>query len=149
KTPVPPKQIADQVKVSITKGVDEGLDKINIRLRPNELGRIEVKLNVANDGTVRAMITADRPETLDVLRRDAAGMEKALQDAGLKTGQDSLSFSLRDQSGQNGQGSANNENRNRTPYGQILSADSDMDASETSLSAYAGSARADGVDIRV
>ena len=123
KTPVPPKQIADQVKVSITKGVDEGLDKINIRLRPNELGRIEIKLNVGNDGTVRAMVTADRPETLDVLKRDSAGLEKALQDAGLKTGQDSLSFSLRDQSGQ---GSANNDHRNKTPYGRIAAAGDEL-----------------------
>ncbi len=146
RTPVPPKQIVDQVKVSIAKGAEEGLDKINIRLRPSDLGRIEVKLRVGDDGTVRAMVTADRPETLNVLKRDSAGLEKALQDAGLKTGQDSLSFSLRDQSGQ---GSANNDHRNKTPYGQLAAPVDDLDVADTAVAAYAGSARADGIDIRV
>ena len=42
-------------------------------------------------------LIADRSDTLDLLRRDAAGLERALQDAGLKTADNSLQFSLRDQ----------------------------------------------------
>jgi flagellar hook-length control protein FliK len=41
---------------------------------------------------------ADRPETLDLLRREVQGLERALQDAGLKTSDNGLQFSLRDQS---------------------------------------------------
>jgi hypothetical protein len=39
-------------------------------------------------------LVAERPETLDLLRRDAAHIERALQDAGLKTGDQALHFSL-------------------------------------------------------
>jgi flagellar hook-length control protein FliK len=146
KTPVPPKQIVDQVKVNITKAAADGENTINIRLRPNELGRIEVKLQVSDDGRVRAMITADKPETLDVLRRDAAGLDKALQDAGLKTSQDSLNFSLRDQSGQ-GAAAGDQRGNGRTPYGGVVTPD-ELDAADAQTP-YTGSLRADGVDIRV
>jgi hypothetical protein len=38
----------------------------------------------------------DRQDTLDLLRRDAPTLERALQDAGLKTANNGLQFSLRD-----------------------------------------------------
>ena len=41
---------------------------------------------------------ADRPETLDLLRRDSSGLERAMQDAGLKTSDNGTQFMLRDQS---------------------------------------------------
>ena len=40
----------------------------------------------------------DRADTLDLLRRDAPALERALQSAGLTTGDGALQFSLRDQS---------------------------------------------------
>jgi flagellar hook-length control protein FliK len=66
-------------------------------IRP-ELGRIEVRLDVDRDGNVTSRLTVERVETLDLLRRDAAGLERALQDAGLKTTDNGPQFSLRDQS---------------------------------------------------
>jgi hypothetical protein len=151
KTPVPPKQIVDQIKVNIAQAAKDGVDKINIRLRPTELGRVDVKLEINNDGSVRAMVVADRPETLDVLRRDAAGLDRALQDAGLKTGQDSLNFSLRDQGGQGTQGGtmANGDGRNgNSPYASSPDQD-DLAMLEDNLAGYANTGSADGVDIRV
>jgi flagellar hook-length control protein FliK len=74
-----------------------GQDQINIKLHPAELGRIEVKLENASDGTLRAVISAERPETLDLLQRDARGLERALQEAGVKTDSGSLNFNLRGQ----------------------------------------------------
>jgi len=41
------------------------------------------------------MVLAERPETLEMLQRDARGLERALQDAGLKTESGGLSFGLR------------------------------------------------------
>jgi flagellar hook-length control protein FliK len=40
----------------------------------------------------------EKAETLDLLRRDAPQLERALNDAGLKTGDNGLQFALRDQS---------------------------------------------------
>ena len=54
-----------------------------------------MRLEVGHDGRVQAVVMADRPETLDMLRRDIAGLEKALADAGLKADTGGLSFSLR------------------------------------------------------
>lgn len=51
------------------------------------------------------MVTVERPETLELLQRDARGLERALQDAGLRTDSGSLNFNLRG----DGQQSANNE----------------------------------------
>jgi len=80
---------------------------VQIRLNPAELGRIEVKMEVSDDGHVRAVLAVDKPETLDLMQRDPRALERALQAAGLKTDQDSLNFSLRDDGtgkGQNGSG---------------------------------------------
>jgi len=74
-----------------------GQDQINIKLHPAELGRIEVKLENASDGTLRAVISAERSETLDLLQRDSRGLERALQEAGVKTDSGSLNFNLRGQ----------------------------------------------------
>ena len=84
----------NQVSVQLSKAIQNGDNKIKIQLRPQELGRVEVKLEIANDGRAKAMIIAERPETLDILQRDIRVLERALQDAGLKTDQNSLSFDL-------------------------------------------------------
>jgi len=76
----------------------EGKNRFEIRLDPPELGRIEVRLDVDTDGRVTSHLIAHRAETLDLLRRDAAGLQRALEDAGLKTTDNGLQFSLRDQS---------------------------------------------------
>jgi flagellar hook-length control protein FliK len=75
-----------------------GKNRFEIRLDPPELGRIEVRLDVDRDGNVTSRLIVDRADTFDLLRRDAAGLERALQDAGLKTADNGLQFSLRDQS---------------------------------------------------
>src|SRR3546814_18539487 len=81
-------------------------------LHPAELGRIEVKLENASDGTLRAVISAERTETLDLLQRDARGLERALQEAGVKTDSGSLSFTLRGQ-GQHHEQQAGNSGTGR------------------------------------
>ncbi|MHA1152074.1 MAG: flagellar hook-length control protein FliK [Alphaproteobacteria bacterium] len=91
---------ANQVAVHIQRAVAAGQNRIRISLHPAELGQIDVKLNIGNDGTVKAIVSIERPETFELLQRDARGLEKALQDAGLKTDSGSLSFNLRGESEQ-------------------------------------------------
>jgi flagellar hook-length control protein FliK len=86
-----------------------GKNRFEIRLDPPELGRIEVRLDVDRDGNVTSRLTVDRADTLSLLQRDASGLERALQDAGLKTTDNSLQFSLRDQSMGQQQGSGNSD----------------------------------------
>lgn len=85
------------VPVEIAAQARAGKTSFEIRLDPPELGRIDVRLDIDHDGKVTSRLTVERAETLDVLRRDAHSIERALNDAGLKTSDNSLQFSLRDQ----------------------------------------------------
>tara|TARA_B100000212_G_scaffold232118_1_gene176445 strand:+ start:338 stop:2674 length:2337 start_codon:yes stop_codon:yes gene_type:complete len=97
-----PQPTTNQVFVQLTKAVQNGQNKITVQLRPEELGRVEVKLDIGGDGRVKAMVMADKPETLDLLQKDSRVLERALQEAGLKTDNNSLSFNLQGKEG-NGQ----------------------------------------------
>ncbi|MEH6630594.1 MAG: flagellar hook-length control protein FliK [Halopseudomonas aestusnigri] len=93
---------SDQLSIHIKKAVGDNKDSISIKLHPSELGRVDVKLEIVDGSTVKAMISAERPDTLDLLQKDSRMLEKALQEAGLKTDGQSLSFNLKqDGSGQN------------------------------------------------
>jgi chemotaxis protein MotD len=61
----------------------------------------------------------EKPETLALLRQDSPQLQRALDDAGLKTGDGGLQFSLRDQSssGQNG----NDNQSGRNPQRLVIS----------------------------
>jgi flagellar hook-length control protein FliK len=83
--------------VEIATQAHAGKHHFDIRLDPPELGRIDVKLDVDRDGNVSTKLIADRNDTLDLLKRDSAQLERALQDAGLKTSDNTLQFSLRQQ----------------------------------------------------
>ncbi|OAN48182.1 hypothetical protein A6A04_05380 [Paramagnetospirillum marisnigri] len=93
-------QVMEQVSVQIDKAVKDGADTVKIQLKPLELGRIEIKLEVV-DGRVSATVTADKPETLALLQKDSKGLEKALEDAGLSPEANATSFSLRNGEQQN------------------------------------------------
>ncbi|MCC7047959.1 MAG: flagellar hook-length control protein FliK [Alphaproteobacteria bacterium] len=102
--PLPRLAAMEQIAINVRKAVAAGLDEVTIQLRPDELGRIDVRMEVGKDGQVSAHIRADKPETLDLLQRDARGLERVLQEAGLRTDNNSLSFGLRGDNGAQGQG---------------------------------------------
>ncbi|MBF0561258.1 MAG: flagellar hook-length control protein FliK [Alphaproteobacteria bacterium] len=102
----------EQIKVNVTKAVAEGANHISIQLAPEHLGRIDVQMDVGQDGKVQATVTADKPETLAMLKQDSTGLEKALQDAGLHTDPDALTFNLRGDGQQQQMASENDANRN-------------------------------------
>lgn len=85
----------EHVAVQISRAVDAGKSTFTVRMDPPELGRLDVRLEFLNDGNLRAHVSAESRETLDLLSRDSRGLERALQDAGIKTDSGSLQFSLR------------------------------------------------------
>ncbi len=99
--PTPP-PIADQIAVQIQKAAGAGGDRIQIQLKPAELGRVEIKMEMSHDGRLTAVISADKAETLDLLRQDSRQLLQTLNDAGLKADQQSLSFNLRGQQNEGG-----------------------------------------------
>ena len=94
--PAPATPPSEQIAVQIQRAAAQGQSRVQIRLHPAELGRIDVKMEVSDEGHVRAVLAVDKPETLDLMQRDLRALEKALQAAGLKTDSGSLSFNLRD-----------------------------------------------------
>jgi flagellar hook-length control protein FliK len=98
--PTPPAPVdrpapADQVSVHIAKAAANDERRITIRLDPPELGRVEVTLDTHKD-SIRVALAVDRPETLDLLRRDAQALDQALARANLRV-EGGLEFSLRQQ----------------------------------------------------
>jgi flagellar hook-length control protein FliK len=89
--------VADQVLVHIKTAVSDGNSLIKIELKPAELGRVDVRMDVGIDGKTTMMITADNKDTLEMLQREARNLENALRDLGLKTDTGGLSFQLRNQ----------------------------------------------------
>lgn len=83
--------------VEIATHAKDGNKSFDIRLDPPELGRIHVRLDIDGKGNVTSHLLVDRADTYDLLRRDFSGLERALNDAGLKTGDNSLQFTMRDQ----------------------------------------------------
>ncbi|EME71152.1 flagellar hook-length control protein [Paramagnetospirillum caucaseum] len=106
-------QVMEQVSVQISKQVKDGADTIKIQLKPHELGKIEIKLEVSADGRVSATVTADKPETLAMLQKDAKGLEKALEDSGLKPDGTATTFSLKGGEQQQNADRGNNNARSR------------------------------------
>lgn len=73
-----------------------GDSRFTIRLDPPELGRIDVNLSMNSQGHAQAVLAVEKPQTLELLMRDASGLERALKDAGLELGTN-LSFSLKEE----------------------------------------------------
>ena len=100
--------------LEIAVSAQSGKSRFEIRLDPADLGRIDVRIEVDSNGQVTSHLTVEKPATLSMLQQDAPQLQRALNDAGLTTGNDGLQFSLRDQSssGQNdGSGPGRNAQR--------------------------------------
>jgi flagellar hook-length control protein FliK len=99
--------------MEIAASANSGKSRFDIRLDPADLGRIDVRIDVDRNGQVTSHLTVERPETLSMLRQDAPQLQRALNDAGLSTGNDGLQFSLRDQSSSGQNGNQSNPNAHR------------------------------------
>ena len=80
--------------VEITRQAANGKTQFDIRLDPPELGRLNVRLEMDASGQTRTHLVVERAETLDMLSSDARSLERALQQAGLKSEPGSVSFEL-------------------------------------------------------
>lgn len=115
------REVVDQVKVNITKSAVKGVDNIEIKLKPEELGHIEIKMQIAKDGKLQAHIVTSRAETLDILQKEIPSLEKAFSDAGFSLDSGSLSFSHR----QEDQASKEQASELRNFIGNVLEQEND------------------------
>jgi len=150
---VPAQIITEQVAINIQRAVGAGNDRINIQLRPQELGRIDVAMEMGKDGRMTAIITAEKPETLDMLRSDSKSLLQSLNDAGLQTNSDSLSFNLKSNGGDTSQSADGNSKKSSEDDKEFsLNEEDQSDANDTAFLAEGETAQLDDdgrLDVKV
>jgi flagellar hook-length control protein FliK len=139
---VPLNGLALQIAVT----AQSGKSRFEIRLDPAELGRIDVRIDVDRHGQLTSHLTVEKPETLAMLRQDAPQLQRALDNAGFKTGDGGLQFSLRDQSS-SGQNAGDGADRNAQRL--IISEDDSIPAAVAGRTYGRMSGSGGGVDIRI
>ncbi len=139
---------AEQISVRVTQMVNLGQGHIRIQLHPAELGQVDIKIDMPqqNVGQNTAVsIAVDRQETLDLLQRDARTLERALNDAGIKTDSGNLNFSLRGEQQQASGGEGQKSFNNLVADGQ----DAGDATSQEIVKEYTAYVSDSGLDIRV
>lgn len=130
------------IAFEMSRQMEGGISRFQIRLDPAELGRIDVRLDVDQNGQLNAKLIVERPETLDMMQRDQRALERALQQAGIDAHRATLEFSLK----QNDQ----HANRDGNPFDRAeASLESDDTTSDPvpQVTLYRGTHQASGLNI--
>jgi len=72
----------------------DGVQSVTVSLQPPELGQVQIRIDRSVDGATRVDITAERPETLQLLQRDQPRLEQVLDQAGVPANGRSVSFQV-------------------------------------------------------
>ncbi|GAA4217437.1 hypothetical protein GCM10022253_16010 [Sphingomonas endophytica] len=91
-----PGRLGHDIGVHIARHVADGREQLTVRLNPANMGRVDVRLSFTDEGHLHAAVRADNPAALDMLRRDAPDLGRALADAGISTDLSSFSFDRSD-----------------------------------------------------
>lgn len=128
-----PAAVMRQVAEAIPRGVD---GRVEVTLSPEELGRVRFHIHSGEHGLV-VQVAADRPETLDLMRRHADQLARDFAEAGY----DGASFSFGDG------GASGQERSSDTPAGS----DADLPLAEAAPTPAAAQSQpqTDGLDIRI
>lgn len=124
-----------QIAAQIIKKLDARSTRFEMALTPEDLGRVDVSLDIDADGQLAARLAFDNPVAAADLRGRVDELRRQLQDAGFTLADDALSFTERDPSaGQHGfEGGAfdrGHDPRNARAFGAAsrLTADADLAA---------------------
>jgi len=122
-----PVKTLQMLSVQIQKGVEAQMENIRIQLQPLNLGSVDIEMSFGEDGSVKANLVVEKPETLALLQKDASSLEESLKQAGLDLDHDSLSFDLKQSDQDNNQHADNNGYSNKI--------NNDLDANAAKISA--------------
>ncbi len=148
-----PPQIMAQVPAAMVQlGVEiaarhrKGTSQFDIRLDPAELGRVDVRIEIDRHGRIKSHLFVEKAETLELLKADLRGLERTLEQAGLRTDNGSLSLNLRDPS----QGNNPFKDADGQPFFHHTQEEtSEAETVMVQLNYQSTSNDASGVDIRV
>jgi len=93
--PTPDQTTFAALGVAIAAKSKDGEKQFDINMHPADLGKIDVRISVNSDGQAQAHLTAEHPQTLQLLKQDQATLAQNLRDAGLDVSNSGLSFSLK------------------------------------------------------
>lgn len=82
----------------IARKLDGRSTRFDMVLTPEDLGRVDVSLEIGSDGQLAARLAFDNPAAAAELRGRADELRRQLQDAGFQVAGDALDFSQRDPS---------------------------------------------------
>ena len=89
--PTSPAEQAGTALVATLKAAD-GTQSVTVQLHPDDLGAVHIRVDRTIGGLAHVAISADRPETLRLLRDDEAGLRRVLDNAGLPAEGRTVSF---------------------------------------------------------
>lgn len=120
--------VTQMVTVQLQANASNKVDMMTLQLEPASLGRLDIKLKFGKDGEIRAHLSVDRPETLAMLQKDAAHLQRALHQAGFDADDASLSFDLRQQGQQQPDAGHAQDHGQRGGYGSYANSEKQNDA---------------------
>lgn len=91
---------SEQITMAVRMATQQGKNQISLSMYPENLGSVDISIEFNKTGEVHSIkVFAEKPETLRLLIRDYAILERSLNEV-VKADDASLSFNLKD--GQNG-----------------------------------------------
>jgi len=97
--PPPPPPARQVATMAIALAFAPAMGQFRVALEPAELGRVEITVRRLGEAH-QVLIVAERPETLALLQRDRAELDKALAESGVSVEDSGIGFAL--ESGQDG-----------------------------------------------
>jgi hypothetical protein len=88
-----------QLAAQIARKMEGRSTRFDMVLTPEDLGRVDVSLEIGSDGQLAARLAFDNPAAATELRGRADELRRQLQEAGFQVSRDSLDFTQRDTSG--------------------------------------------------
>ncbi len=90
----PMQVLGEQLAVNMKRSLNQNRTEVTLKLNPAELGHVQIKMEAAKGGRLKTHISVEKIETLELLKQDSRQLVQILQDAGLQTGSQDLSFDL-------------------------------------------------------
>lgn len=86
--------LQEQVALSIKNNAPKGKTEINLQLRPDSLGRLNIKIDINKEGQTFVVVTAERAETRDLLQQDSRQLMGLLEQSDLDINEGNMSYTL-------------------------------------------------------
>ncbi|MCI8622824.1 MAG: hypothetical protein HFG26_04095 [Provencibacterium sp.] len=82
-----PQPLTEQIRTGIQGGLAEGKSEFVVKLKPEGLGEITVRLTEGTDGAMTLNLTASNVQTVKLLNEELAGLREALRPYGTEVNQ--------------------------------------------------------------